>query len=826
MSPSYVLNDESIAMYKLVFYGLMASPPTKAHQAILKQLVETHPQKPFTIDYHSLCTVRNEANDIVFCGTLESLGLSGQVNDIESTERERCIKRALAKRDCIDYTEICCVLSADGPPVLDKSPSTHHVHRLNMLKMAAAEVDETRIMVSDMEIVLSQLTGLPSYTANTLMVLRDGLQGLLDNPQNLLTPDEAKKPASAKAMLLAQRSAAILHYLEHSTHAWLTPRGVVDPASAITLVMGSDAYNSLDRWFDSPRVVAYVNEIKVADREGSKPFEDVSNYSSTGFRDQIAIHEIKAGRLAGLDHDGDSARLSWVSPKILEYVRANRLYMPLISVITDSEGNLQHFLSSASMSDTLIQRLNEQGMAQNAPKISLFLGDTCDKGPDDLRVLHTIRHRVCQLKEKWLLIAGNRDDNKIRLLELLNSKYIHDFVQQPGVYWNPIKTAPAAFCENLNVDFEALDIHSKRVVVLKWMLEKTMGAPNAFENRRIELQALLKTPLADITDISVMKSFIEEMLKPEEYALLSNMQGFEDGRWVLPEAYRGDMRWYIENSQAMALIGNTFYSHAGLPKGVFPYLQSGEQLPVIATREGFMQWVEARNTERKTNINAYIQGMLTQKIFGVSPHPAVQASLYHEPFQAGVANNRAYNIQSFDSFSHAQDADVLNACGIETMLHGHQYALTETPRVTRSKSRVIVNVDTRLGEGACTLFPNGTIVLANRVFCLSQHRNEAYFLSDSADAMMGSTLNIKNSVTGEYHLYTVIAEELCPSGQKRYLLVCYEKKGSSRFYSVDPVYGALFVVLPNHLLNGRTTQTLVFMVEDNVLTGGDGALWA
>ena len=163
--------EKGQVMYKIVFYGLMASPPTKAHQAILKQLLVAYPQKKYNIDYISdsknnkiHCTVQNDAHEIVFSGTLESLGILGPVHDVESNVLERLIKTKLAKSDCIDYTEICCVPSADGPPVLGKSPSAQNFHRYEMLKIAVEEVDESRIIVSDIEIALSELIELPSYT--------------------------------------------------------------------------------------------------------------------------------------------------------------------------------------------------------------------------------------------------------------------------------------------------------------------------------------------------------------------------------------------------------------------------------------------------------------------------------------------------------------------------------------------------------------------------------------------------------------------------------------------------------------------------------------
>ena len=543
--------------------------------------------------------------------------------------------------------------------------------------------------------------------------------------------------------------------------------------------------------------------------------EDISVYSSTGFRDEIVINEITAGGLAGSNFSRNKTRLNWVSPGVLAYVQSQRLYQPLASVITDSEGNAAHFNQSARMADELIQILKEKNLAHNLSRVSIFLGDVCDKGSHDLHILHDIKRRVSdsKLKEKWLLIAGNRDDNKIRILELLDEEYVRGFINKPAPYWSEKTTSPIEFCRSFDVNYLRLDINSQRVIVLKWMLDKTMGAPNAFEYRHQELQVLLEKSPEQISDIMIMQSFIEEILKPCELALLSGFDGFEEHAWILPEAYRGAMRWYIENSQSMAIIGKTFYSHAGLPEGVFPYLQSGEQLVMNATPADFHQWIEARNDERSRNIETYIQDMLTKRQTGISTLPAVQASLSKMQFQGGADNARAYNIQSFDSFNDAYDGTTLQAFGMKTSIHGHQIVLTTMPRITRLKYLLIVNVDTRLSNG--TLVPNGTVIAFDIVYCLSQC-DKSYCIMDSADLRIGRTMNIKDEVTDDYHPYTVVAQTgvECEDSQNKYLLVCYERKGLSPFFSVDPNYGIRLLAAkhfpPEHHVKRQAEEMYAF----------------
>lgn len=853
-------------MYNVVMYGLMASPPTKAHQAILEKLLAETAAKntPVTFAYHGgQCTYsyQNESSETV----TRSISFSGS----DRANLERQIKKDLAKQNLINYTEILCVPSADGPAVLGKSPSAVDTHRLAMMEIAANDVMERtgdhRIVVSDIEMALSKLIGLPSYTANTLIILKEGLNGLLSKTpleNYLLTPQERKeKTAEEKAVLVHERKGKIESYLaNYSTnpHEFLTPDGLklaTELPVGIDLSMGLDSFNSLDRWNNPDDIVGQADALTVFTREGNTskldtcissseadkaslsefykktsgktkrlstdldPSIDYSAYSSTKIREQMAKDAVYLV--------GDADRKSWVCPGVLGYIQRNELYQapaqpvvpfsPVVSVITDSEGNDEYFQKSAEMNDALIERLQFEGsIGEHHTRIKAFLGDACDKGTGDLKTLKAIKDGVAR-GENWLLIGGNRDDNKIRLLELLNVNYINRFTSEKKTpYWAPKAQTPAEFFGSLGLvgrSYEDLSINEKRVIVLKWMFAQTMGAPNAFNDRRTSLQELLGR---SISEEEIMQSFIEEILKPEEFETAAGFEGLRHlgfntpSHRVLPQEYQGINRWYIDNSHSMAVIDGTFYSHAGLPEGVFPYLQSGQALfdPAIpANPESFKTWVNSRNAERQANNRDYIARALGADIHGIITDPAVQASL---PKDA----ERPYNTQSFDSFSGKYDTETLEQCGIFRSVHGHQMALTETPRMIRSDSSkvLVVNADTRLGTPSFKQFPNATIIAAGQIHCLSKNVEGQSFRSDSRDRRIGTVFPYP--ING--HQYTIIGKiedsELSKAitsheetkgemdeaskiiSQKTpkdpvYLLVCYKKDGP--FFSVGPSHGKI-----------------------------------
>ena len=94
---------------------------------------------------------------------------------------------------------------------------------------------------------------------------------------------------------------------------------------------------------------------------------------------------------------------------------------------------------------------------------------------------------------------------------------------------------------------------------LKWILRRTMGAPDAFEHRRKELR-LLKLPYSD-TD--VVQSFVElscpAVVRDASKSPMASSWGSVD--WVLPGDLRGLLVDYIRAGSLSLVVGDTLFVH-------------------------------------------------------------------------------------------------------------------------------------------------------------------------------------------------------------------------------------------------------------------------
>lgn len=532
--------------------------------------------------------------------------------------------------------------------------------------------------------------------------------------------------------------------------------------------------------------------------------------------------------------------LNKMSPHVLS------AYQHPIVVVTDPEGNKPYFDASLEQGSALCTRLevehvsayslsSSSSSSSASRDIAAFacIGDISDKNPGDLRILCEIKQRVETTEEHWALIAGNRDDNKLRFLaELTNEPYIQGFMRfNKAPYWDDkLANTPLDFYRKLSKAdagvsdqdlierYETvLSFEDKRVVITKWMLEKTMGAPGKFEFRRQELQ-VLRPKLLEITDQMIIQSFIEEMVTPEEFSQLQARPGQKIvGEQVLPDEYMGVMRWYIDNSDVMLMINHTLYSHAGMPTGVL----SGR----------VDDWVNAKNQQRKAHHVEFVTAVLSQTLDlsdGISKHPAIQGSLAKSPERPDI-------IQSFNSFDEAtaltaDELRLLSDAGIHYLVHGHQPVLTQTPRLTQRKishehAIYIMNCDTSMIGGRAQM-ANGTVVssagmLSSGRITLSNGKEEIYCIEasqreDILCAVPGKTLprylgrtldvqlqysNIKAS-----HSYEIAAHLLDNDGRPsgNYLLVCREKPGNSPYLSVPDAYGIIAV----------TEAVLIHLIRD------------
>ena len=135
--------------------------------------------------------------------------------------------------------------------------------------------------------------------------------------------------------------------------------------------------------------------------------------------------------------------------------------MPEIAYVTDVEGRWDK-LESFARQNPLVAidaggRIDVRGGA-----VFVFGGDAIDRGPDGRRVVAALLEAKQRRPDRVVLLAGNRDINKMRLVRELAG-------------YPPQRTP-----EELR--------SAGRGRLLRWIFEHTMGAREAFEHRRAELE--------------------------------------------------------------------------------------------------------------------------------------------------------------------------------------------------------------------------------------------------------------------------------------------------------------------------------------------------
>lgn len=152
-------------------------------------------------------------------------------------------------------------------------------------------------------------------------------------------------------------------------------------------------------------------------------------------------------------------------------------------------------------------------------------GDVPDRFAGGQRAVAELVRLASATPERVVLVAGNRDLNKLRLPAELSERGLA----------NPPPAKPDDWISWLSKHPPAPQ-DSMRAARLRWIFSRTMGSPDAFELRRSDRKAAGE----DVADEAVAQSFLDEL------------------------APAGIFRQLVQRSCLLARRGNSLFAHAGL----------------------------------------------------------------------------------------------------------------------------------------------------------------------------------------------------------------------------------------------------------------------
>lgn len=156
--------------------------------------------------------------------------------------------------------------------------------------------------------------------------------------------------------------------------------------------------------------------------------------------------------------------------------------MSAVAYLTDVEGLWEKLASFARDNPWVSLDGDRLVLAEGATFV--FGGDAIDRGPAGRRVVAALLDAKQRYGDRVVLLAGNRDINKMRLARELTG--------------SPPSRAPSEV------------VAAGRADLLRWIFDNTMGARRAFEMRRAELAE----GGARVSDEDVVESFVAD-LSPE-----------------------------------------------------------------------------------------------------------------------------------------------------------------------------------------------------------------------------------------------------------------------------------------------------------------------
>ena len=283
----------------------------------------------------------------------------------------------------------------------------------------------------------------------------------------------------------------------------------------------------------------------------------------------------------------------------------------VISYFTDVEGDIDYFNRFITHSKVLYRDKSQTvHLKQNTHLV--FGGDATDRGGYDLACLDLLLDLKSRYMDQVHFVYGNRDINKLRISQELGQPI--DGLKTPvheGVFWVPhssSSTPPTDSTERL-----------------RWMLNNTMGSPDAFRGRAREL--LERGEPCD--DLAVTNSF-RNSSSPD-----------------------GELGRYLKQAQIAVKIGPVLFIHAALPKPpeVHPEVAGQNALPFSdanSNSNSVENWIFQLNEFASTQIKNWSENIhnthnTQNKIWSTTggfPHDRIGGDL----IQYGMVSERSERV--------------------------------------------------------------------------------------------------------------------------------------------------------------------------------------
>jgi hypothetical protein len=243
----------------------------------------------------------------------------------------------------------------------------------------------------------------------------------------------------------------------------------------------------------------------------------------------------------------------------------------------------------------------------NNNSMLVYGGDIWDKGGADFYVIRQLLSLHRRFPNRVHFIMGNRDINKLRIVDELDYDETKRLPKHKGVYWlrgTGLPGDPEKYSDLATTTETAAER-------LKWMLRSTMGSPDAFELRRTELQkerlAIMNSQSAFSTqeECSELMPICDGAKVSDDEVVKSYLQSCDPNS--------GLMSQYLSHAKLMIRFGSVLFLHGALP--------------TIGTNSFPLPWIDSSDnnvghqslTEWLDDLNKFASDQITSwKQFGKS----------------------------------------------------------------------------------------------------------------------------------------------------------------------------------------------------------------